>query len=361
MQTERLKFSLLVIIILIFLAGCSTRLPPTTDGFGVKSDKWIVPKQDDHMPLWGIKDGIVVGIFPARVSFGDYFGGPRGLLRIGFEHNGVLSFVNFMAITTLQNEGRRVISQGSEMMKSPSDGKQGIQFFAYPVDYLDHPERYKSIPDHQLTAHVRTRNGSKILEWGIKSERFPDGQEIFIILRIDEKRFNEVEFECYVIRGEGKVDSLVLTSTFGNITRLRDAYLVGGRVNARDLFPENYGSGFSPLEYFNLRKIPKDNNGDLIFACGPDEERPWETPPYPHGVKLIQYYRKAKGTWGNELTASVNGRTRFWKSTRSIPNGVSYENMAIIEDYKKGMKFSYGFYRGSMSRLLEGLLPKRPR
>jgi len=359
MQKKQLYFSLVIVIWLTLITGCASKIPATTEGFGVKGDKWIVPRKDDHMPVWGIKEGIVVGIYPARLSFADYFGGPRGLLRIGFEYNGVLRFINFMAVTTLEESGSRIIGQGSEMTDSPSDNKQGIQFFAYPVDYLDHPERYKTTPDHQLAASVRTRNGSKVLEWGIKTERFPDGQEIFIILRIDEKRFNEVEFESYVLKGKSKVDSLVLTSTFGNITRLRKVFLKGGVVNAKDIYPGDYGSRFSDLKYFSLSKIPHDKNGDLIFACAPDEKEPWKIKPYAHGAKLIQYYRKTAGTWDGDFRASVNARTKYWKSTQNIPGGVSFENMAIVEKYRKGQKFSYGFYRGSMERLLDGRPPKR--
>ena len=38
-----------------------------------------------------------------------------------------------MAVTTLEESGSRIIGQGSEMTDSPSDNKQGIQFFVAPV------------------------------------------------------------------------------------------------------------------------------------------------------------------------------------------------------------------------------------
>jgi hypothetical protein len=96
----------------------------------------------------------------------------------------------------------------------------------------------------------------------------------------------------------------------------------------------------------------------MMFIAGPDEQRPWEAPPYPHPLKLLQYFRKARGTWGNDLRAMVNGRSRYWKSSQKVPGGVAFENLAVIEDFKQGQKIFFGIFNGTVEELLEGREPR---
>jgi len=360
MSRKTLLFGFAILFVMTVISGCATRTAElTTDGYGVKGDKWIMPRSEDDMPVWGIKNGILIGIHPARMSWGKIFGGPRGLFRIGYENDDVLRFINFMVVNPMSRKKGRLDPNGSELLRSPTDGRKGIMFYAYPLDYLQHPDRYKKIPSHHLAAEVRKRNGREVLTWGVKTERFPNGAECFFVFRIDEKRYNEVEIECHLIRGGNTVLSLVLSSTFGNITRLRNAYLKGGTVNAKKLYTGDYGNGFAPMEFWEENRFQKDINGDLLFIAGPDEERPWEIDPYPHPTKFLQYYRKKRDTWDPEIRAMVNARAKFWKSSQKIPGGVSYENLAIIENFEQGQRLIYGIYRGSVNDLLKGRPSKR--
>jgi hypothetical protein len=357
-----MKHKILIFMVIVlaagFLAGCSPR-QITTDGYGTKADKWILPRNDGHMPLWGIKGGIVVGIHPGRLSWSDDNGGPRGLFRLGYENAGALRFVNFMAVNPVTRSGGNLRPNGSEMMKSPSDGKAGIKFYPYPADYLNHPDRYDKRPSADLAAEVLFRNGRQILTWGIKTEKFPNGTVCFFVMSIDEKKPTEVRIVSYVLKGKSNVESLILSATFGNITRLRKAYMKKETIHTEDLFPKDYGRGFSPVELFGPHEIPKDRRGDLVFAVGPDEKRPWETAPYPHPTKLLQYYRKPQGSWTGDIRALLNARTKFWNSFKKIPGGNSYENIGIVEPFKNGQAFSYGFYKGTVSDLLDGRPSKR--
>ena len=248
---------------------------------------------------------------------------------------------------------------GSELSRSPDDGNKGIQFFAYPVDYLDHPGRYDKIPAHHNAAEIKSRSGSKVLTWGVKTERYPVGTEVFVILTIDEDRPYEFEVEMHVVRKASITKKLMMSSTFGNITRLRDLYVDGKVVNAKNLYKGFSGNGFADWEYWGHRKLRKDSRGDLLFIARPDENNPWNTPPYPHDYRLLQYYRKKKGSWSSDLKGGVNGRTRMWGTGKAIPGGVSYENLAILENFDQGQTFSYGIYNGSVKDLLDRKKPPR--
>ena len=165
----------------------------------------------------------------------------------------------------------------------------------------------------------------------------------------------DVQFEGYVLEGENRVENLVCTSTFGNITRLKILYLKDGEVFSGELYPDDYGNDFAPLEFWGPHHLPRDVNGDLHFAAAPNEARPWEVPPYPHPTKLVQYFRKRNGEWGDDLRALANGRSRYWKSPQRIHGGVAYENMALVEDFRQGHRFFFGIYRGKFEELLRGV------
>ncbi|MCZ7586849.1 MAG: hypothetical protein M5R36_27850 [Deltaproteobacteria bacterium] len=61
--------------------------------------------------------------------------GREELLRIGYERGGKIYFVNFMAVTSVRDRDGEILHNGSELLMSPSDGKPGLRFYAYPDDY----------------------------------------------------------------------------------------------------------------------------------------------------------------------------------------------------------------------------------
>src|ERR1700722_5678959 len=64
---------------------------------------WIRPENIKSPPVWGIHGGIVVGLWPASLegNIPSSEGGPRGLLRIGYELNGVVYLINYIAVEPL--------------------------------------------------------------------------------------------------------------------------------------------------------------------------------------------------------------------------------------------------------------------
>ena len=304
--------------------------------------------------MWGLRGGIVVGLYPARFSYLDETGGPRGLIRIGYESEGVVYFINFMGVSPVRERRGELSLYSSELTDSPGDGRRGIRFFPYPADYLDHPGLYPKPPPLDQVAAVEGNGRDEVMTFGFRTEEYPNGAVAFVIARIDSARPNEVEFESWLLAGQTETRSLVLSTTWGNITRLRNAYLKGGTINARQIWPDYSASGFAQMKFWRPSQLLSDRGGDLLFVVGPDEDRPWETQPYPHRAKLLQYYRKKPGTWGDDLRAMVNGRANYWKTFKSVPGGITFENVTLVEEFRQDQTFIYGFYNGAVRDLIDG-------
>src|SRR5690349_24619131 len=67
---------------------------------GNRMERWIRPENSHSLPIWGLRDAIQVGLWPASLE-GAGDGGPRGLLRIGYpilEGGKKTGLVNFIAV-----------------------------------------------------------------------------------------------------------------------------------------------------------------------------------------------------------------------------------------------------------------------
>jgi hypothetical protein len=302
------------------------------------------PETADDEPRWGVRGGIVVGIHPAVLGFGRRTqGGPRGLIRLGYEQDGGIYFINFMALSPITADGRRGMS---ELEDSPLDGRPGILIWAYPPAFHDDPAAWRKRrppPVHEV-AHVwPTDDGARALTVVLRYEEFHNGARTYLVVTLREDRPREVIFQMHTEPDSPRLTSCVLSTTFGNLTRLRDAYLADGIVTAKELWPHYRGSGFAKLHLFPLARLPRNRRGDVIFAAHPDEPRPWEVPGYPHPAALTQYYRKPAGTFDESTHGLVNGRTVFWKTTRPVPGGISFENFALVEDWRPGTPLIFGY------------------
>ena len=59
-------------------------------------NQWIRPSQEGRL-IWGIKGGIVLAVWPSGFQ-AKGMGGPRGLFRVGYERDGKMILVNFIAV-----------------------------------------------------------------------------------------------------------------------------------------------------------------------------------------------------------------------------------------------------------------------
>src|ERR1700761_4431741 len=90
--------------------------------------QWIRPDNEHSAPVWGIHNGIVIALWPASIEKNGQNdeGGPRGLLRIGYEYMGAVYLINFIAVEPLVNNDMEF----SEVSPSQVDGKWGKLFWA---------------------------------------------------------------------------------------------------------------------------------------------------------------------------------------------------------------------------------------
>lgn len=345
------------LVVLLVASGCASWSPlgvewqPTVERFGY-DDPFIRPMEAGDYPIWGVRDGIVLGIPLARIGLGrDDVGGPRGLLRVGYEDDGALYFINFLAVAPVTVGGE--LGQ-SELDRSPTDAAPGIRIFAYPPEFHRDYERRRDRqpPAWKDVARIeRDANGDRVLTLVVRFETFPNGARPYFLVHFYPDRPREVMFVFYDEPGGKAMKYNVLSSTFGNLTRQRDLYLKGRVLNARTIWPHYRALGFAPIRLFPLDVLRKNRRGDVIFAARPDEASPWEQGGYPHKRLLTQYFRKPLGSYDESLRGLVNGRYVYWKSSVEVHGGISFENVGVVEDYRRGSVQIYGYHEGNPVKL----------
>lgn len=90
-------------------------------------DLWIRPGRESPKAVWGLRQGIRVGLWPHSVEGSDD-GGPRGLLRVGYpirEGGHAPGLVNFIAIEPIVGRAR-----GFSELERGADGRSGREIVA---------------------------------------------------------------------------------------------------------------------------------------------------------------------------------------------------------------------------------------
>jgi len=354
-----MKRFLLLLPIMLVVTGCASafipdfKLEPTLERFGERGP-FIMPRSASDYPVWGLRGGIVLGIPPARIGLGrPNKGGPRGLLRVGFNDGG-LFFINFLSINPMTTAGR---TAGSELDRSPTDTRPGILTYAYPLAFHTHYDRWRErkAPDWTKVDSVITdEDGVREMSLVIRYETFPNKAKPYFVITFREDRPTEAFFEFFTEPDGEPLTRNVLSSTFGNLTRQRDLYLRQQVVNARELWPHYRARGFAPIKTFPLSHLRRNRRGDVVFAATPDEEKPWrEEVGYPHHRVLTQYFRKPREDIDDSLKGLVNGRYMYWQTNIPVFGGISFENVALVEDYREGAVQVFGYHEGNPEALFQ--------
>ncbi len=326
-----------------------TELPPQI------APPFFGPRGDHDESVWGIRNGIFVGLYPGAVGYDDRggAGGPRGLIRIGYEEEGKLYFINFLAVSPVARNGQRGMS---ELDDSPTDHRPGIIMKAYPPAFHENInawQRRLPPPLPECAEVRRAPDGVRELQFVIRYERFPNGAIAYLLVTIREDRPHEVVMQPYEEPGSAPLISYFISGTWGNLTRLRDVYLRGRIANAKALWPHYRGREFAPPVLFSLEEIPRNRAGDLVFAARPDETQPWDVPGYPEPQRLTQYYRKPARTFSAEIKGLVNGRLYFWKSYAPVHGGIAFENVGLVDEFQPGSPLIFGYDAGDPEHLFE--------
>jgi hypothetical protein len=343
-------------IILLFFAFALTASAQTNIGKGA----WIRPS-DNHQQTWGIHNGIVFSLWPTGVETGDAgIGGPRGLLRMGYEYMDKVYLVNFIAIEPIV-AGK---IEFSEISPSRVDGKWGKVLWAGDSETAD--AYNPATTSRGVISHPDPNNpATEQLTIYVFTEQYIHKANPYLKVSIRSDRPEEICFEVFNKDNSAKMERCALTATMGNYSRLRQLYLDKEIIDSRKLYSGYKGIDFIEKESYPAGKFLKLKDGSLMAIAtsnesfdqlsswptdsGYDSKKGWR---YRIPVKLTQYWRKDASGFDPSLEVRVNGRAKYWavasrdlKQYVDIPGGPAFENFELRENYYPGQKFYYGISR----------------
>jgi len=362
------KIKLVVVLAVLYFSSL-TRI--TLAQQSPSSANWIRPENEKSPPVWGIHGGIVVGLWPASLegAANGADGGPRGLLRVGYELNGIIYLINFIAVEPLVNDDMEF----SEVRPSVVDGQLGKLFWASGTDSTGSFSPYantRGIITHPDKLHPEVEE----LSLYVLMEKFADGANPYLKLTIRSDKPGELGLQLFNHKNSVTMQRCDLTATMGNYERLRLLYLKNQVVDSRQLFGGYDDIDFAEKEPYPVSEMLKDRSGDPIVIAESNESlselASWpQTEPYLKKwhwryrpfYKLTQYWRVDAGNYDSSLAVRVNGRAKYWsgesadKSTYSnVPGGPAFENLELRENYYSGQKFYFGLSLNPAKELIAG-------
>lgn len=288
--------------------------------------EWVRGGPDGKQPLWGINRSLQFAIPPAAR-------GPRGLIRILYPTlpDGKYDLINFIAIEPVV-KGQRGLS---ELEPSRMDSVPGKRLWVESDGVQGRLSKGKdSVEMLQVVIHV---------------EKFDNGAHVRLLIEQRSDRPDEIAITVQAEPDSEPMEYCILTATMGNKARARLLWLKDETVSSLKLYPDYQGPDFTEPTVFPLKALTVTSDGELLVAITTDEQRPADTRPftgtggwYYGGFKVTQYWKKLKGTWRDDVHAVVNGRFRYWRSTRAIPGGIAFENFELRERYYPKQQFIFG-------------------
>lgn len=350
---------------LLFLVGPMLQAQETTPV------PWIRPDSPSDHPLWGIKGGMVIGLWPTPIENKNNggTGGPRGLFRMGYQFGGRIYQMNFIAVEPVV-DGKM---EFSEISPSRVDGKWGKLMWAG-----EQPESNSYTPfagTRGVISHPDPDNPEvEELSFYVFIEKFLNGAHPYFKLSIRSDRPEEIGFQIFNHVDSAEMERCVLTATMGNYGRLRNLHLKEEVVDSRELYKGYEDIHFIEKETYPLEELYKTGNGDILAIAETNEtfselaswpqrdiyfsRAHWRYRPF---YQVAHYWRKDAGDYDSSLRLRVNGRATYWaggsndkKNYMPIPGGPAFENFEFREDYTPGQKFYFGLTRTPVEAILKG-------
>lgn len=312
---------------------------------------WILPAQGEAAaPLWGHKDGILLGMAPTP--------GPRGLIRIFCPYLGLApdNVMNFIAMEPIP---KGAIERGySELEKSSLDeGRHGKRFWSSD-DSLSIIPRDAVYPARGVISKI---GDEEVLSFYVFSESFDNGAKVYVKIRLFESRPYEFEMSTFTYDDSVELECFVLTATMGNKARLRTLHLRDKQVLSTELWSDYKGIHFTDRTPIANQDMLRDKDGSIYFIATPNETDYSQAAYHPttqhhwryDGKHATQYWIKKNPT--TELKGILTGRYTYWMSQAPIPGGVSIENFELNEPFQEGDSYIFGISpedaRGMIQRL----------
>ena len=355
-----------ICLALLLLAGFFCTAQP------VSKVNWIRPDNEHSAAVWGIQNGIVITLWPSPVenTVPGSDGGPRGLLRIGYNYKGVTYLINFIAIEPVVNGDMEF----SEVRPSIVDGKWGKFIWAAADSARSGSFTGKANTTGNITHPDPAHPETEELSFYLFMEKFMNGAHPFLKISIRSDAPGEIGLEIFNGQNSAPMQRCGLTATMGNYSRLRKLYLQGRVIDSRELFKNYNDVEFDEKEPYPVTLMLSDKKGSRIVLAEPgetfDQLASWPQQPgylniwnwrYRPFYKLTQYWRVDAGAH-ESLAVRVNGRAKYWAGGTAdktkymaIPGGPAFENFELRENYKPGQKFIFGLSLKPAAEFIKGL------
>lgn len=333
---------------------------------GSSEPGWIRPKNAHSPAKWGIKGGIVFSLWPTPVATSSESarGGPRGLIRIGYNFQGTTYLINYIAIEPLVNGN----IEYSEISPSRLDGELGK--FIWAGSSKKPGKFFPSAITKGIITHPNIKNPEvEQLTLYLFIEKFLNGAHPYLKVSIRSDRPHEIKFQIFNFEDSALMQRCALTATMGNYSRLRLLYLKDRIIDSRELYKGFDATGFIEKQGYPWYELMRDKNGDFIAVATSNvpfaQLSSWPS-SYPNNshwryrppFKVTQYWRKDHVHFDSSLHVRVNGRAKYWSGGSNdpddyieIPGGVSFENFEMREKYYPGQTFYFGITRKSPKQM----------
>ncbi|HEY9534016.1 MAG TPA: hypothetical protein VIQ77_05745 [Mucilaginibacter sp.] len=331
--------------------------------------QWIRPETSADKPMWGIHNGIVFCLWPNAVETGNKgSGGPRGLIQVGYEYQGKIYLINYIAIEPIV-DGK---IEFSEISPSATDGKWGKLIWA--SDKKTNDAYNPTNISHGIISHPDPDNPDiEQLTLFVFMEQYLDKAAPYFKISIRSDHPDEICFEINNKPNSAHMDRCALTATMGNYSRLRLLHLNNEVIDSRKLYSGYEGIDFIEKNAYPVTRMLKLKDGSPIVPATQNESltelRSWPTDSaynakkgwrYRPDFKLTQYWRKDGSNYDPSLQVRVNGRVKYWavaspdpKQYVKLPGGPAFENFELREKYYPGQKFIFGLSRKSVAEILK--------
>ena len=349
-------FSVILVLFMLFFHQKTAAQMPTS------KTEWIRPENNKAPSVWGIRNGIVFGLWPYTIETGrdKMGGGPRGLIRVGYEFKGNTYLINFIAIEPVV-KGKM---EFSEISPSKVDGQWGK--LMWTGDKENSGKYYPSAITPGIITHPDAKHPEvEQLSVYVYMEQFLNGAFPYFKISIRSDKPEEIGFEIFNQKDGTPIERCALTATMGNYSRLRMLYLKERVIDSRKLYKGFDGIDFVEKEVYPAKQMLKDKNGDYIVLAASNESFDelsswpqdtnyitywnWRYRPF---FKVTQYWRKENSGNDSTLNLRVNGRAKYWSGGSKnknnyidIPGGPAFENFELRESYYSGQKFYFGITR----------------
>lgn len=300
--------------------------------------EFVRPKDADAPLVWGVKGGVTVAVHPAALDRRPD-GGPRGLLRVGYEEAGKHYLLNYIAVEPVVGRDK-----GFSELEKGGDGKQGKRFWVGDRLTDGGTGRHGNVG-----GRIEETPAGRVLTFVVHVEPFTNGARPVVEVSLFEKQPDRLRLRTFAGPGGEPMRQCILTATMGNQSRCRHLWLKDHPVFAPDLYAGYTGTDFVEKDLYPPAELRTTAAGAAVAVITPDEFEPREAWPLPGDVWhhpgrwLAQFWLKPKGTADASLRLRVNGRRAYWAGTTPIPGGPSFENFELREDFAPGRESWFGF------------------